>query len=267
MRSIFILSLMCLFSLIMTSCQQTTMKPSTENMIIVAHRGGASLAPENSLSCIAKGIEAGADMIEIDVHLTADSCLVVCHDQTVNRTTNGKGRIEQLTLQQLQQLRLIDAKGNPTDETIPTLEQVLSLCKDRCQVLIEIKKKSERQYEGIEAACLKLVEQFGMREQVAFQSFNDDVLFRLYALDPELRLEKLLVFACGNILFDGTFTSFTPEKYACVQSFNIFYPFANSRFVNRMHGNGKQVKVWNINYAWQVPDCVDGIITNRPQDF
>ena len=83
-----------------------------DTLIVVAHRGGAALGIENSLSCIEKGIGLGVDMIEIDVHLTTDGHVVVCHDRTINRTTNGKGRIEDLTLEQLRQYRLLNADGN-----------------------------------------------------------------------------------------------------------------------------------------------------------
>ena len=95
--------------------------------LIIAHRGGAALGTENSLSCIEKGIDTGAHMVEVDLHLTADSRIVVCHDQRVDRTTNGRGNIEQLTLEQLQTLRLLRPDGSVSDETIPTLEQVLDL--------------------------------------------------------------------------------------------------------------------------------------------
>ena len=64
--------------------------------MIIAHRGGALLGTENSLSCIEKGIATGADMVEVDLHLTADRQIVVCHDRKVNRTTNGKGKIEEM---------------------------------------------------------------------------------------------------------------------------------------------------------------------------
>ena len=75
--------------------------------MIIAHRGGALLGTENSLSCIEKGIATGADMVEVDLHLTADKQIVVCHDQKVDRTTNGKGRIEEMTLAEIQKLRLL----------------------------------------------------------------------------------------------------------------------------------------------------------------
>lgn len=248
------------------SCQKTMNQPVNHSPIIVAHRGGAALGMENSLSCIAKGIASGADMVEIDIHLTADNQLVVCHDQTINRTTNGKGKIEKMTLAEIQQYRLLDANGQPSDETIPTLEQVLALCKDRCRILLEIKKRKD-QYVGIEALADSLVKQYGMQNDVVFQSFNDDVLFKLHELDPTLRLEKLLFYKAGSLLFDGTFTTYSAEKYDFVTSFNILNAFATQRFVRKMHEAGKEVKVWTVNKPKRAAKGVDGIITNRPDLF
>ncbi len=248
------------------SCQNTMNIPTNHSPIIVAHRGGAGLGMENSLSCIEKGIQAGADMVEIDIHLTADNQLVVCHDQTINRTTNGKGKIEKMTLPEIQQYRLLDEEGQPSDETLPTLGQVLALCKGRCNILLEIKKRKD-QYVGIEALADSLVKQYEMQNQVVFQSFNDDVLFKLHALDPSLRLEKLLFYKAGNLVFDGTFTSYSAEKYGFVASFNIMNAFASRKFIRKMHEAGKEVKVWTVDKPKRVPESVDGIITNRPDLF
>ena len=116
---------------------------SVMTAIIIAHRGGALLGTENSLSCIEKGIRTGANMVEVDLHLTADKRIVVCHDQSVNRTTNGKGKIEEMTLEEIQRLRILNHDGTVSNESIPTLEQVLALCKGRCPLLLEIKKKRD----------------------------------------------------------------------------------------------------------------------------
>lgn len=235
--------------------------------MIIAHRGGALLGTENSLSCIEKGIATGANMVEVDLHLTADRHIVVCHDQRVNRTTNGKGSIEQMTLEQIQSLRLLNHDGTVSNETIPTLEQVLALCKGRCPLLLEIKKKRDDQYPGIEALADSIVKAHGMEKEVVFQSFNDDVLFKLHALDPSLRLEKLLIFRCGSVLIDNGFAKFSWEKYDFVASFNIFRLFASKRFIRTMHEHGKEVKVWTVNDPNKAPQDADGIISDRPDAF
>ena len=171
-----------------------------------------------------------------------------------------------MTLSEIQQYHLLDSEDRPSDETLPTLEQVLALCKGRCDILLEIKKKKD-QYVGIEALADSLVKQYDMQHQVVFQSFNDDVLFKLHALDPSLRLEKLLFYKAGSLVFDGTFTSYSAEKYDFVSSFNILNAFASKRFIRKMHEAGKEVKVWTVNQPKKVPTGVDGVITNRPDLF
>lgn len=235
--------------------------------VIIAHRGGALLGTENSLSCIEKGIATGADMVEVDLHLTADRQIVVCHDQKVNRTTNGKGRIEDMTLAEIQQLRLLNHDGSVSNETIPTLEQVLELCQGKCALLLEIKKKRDDQYPGIEALADSIVKAHGMEKEVIFQSFNDDVLFKLHAIDPSLRLEKLLILRMGNVLIDNSFAKFSWYKYDFVASFNIFRLFATGHFIRDMHAHGKEVKVWTVDDPAKAPAEADGIISDRPDLF
>lgn len=235
--------------------------------VIIAHRGGALLGTENSLSCIEKGIATGADIVEVDLHQTADRQIVVCHDQKVNRTTNGKGRIEDMTLAEIQQLRLLNHDGSVSNETIPTLEQVLELCQGKCALLLEIKKKRDDQYPGIEALADSIVKAHGMEKEVIFQSFNDDVLFKLHAIDPSLRLEKLLILRMGNVLIDNSFAKFSWDKYDFVASFNIFRLFATGHFIRDMHAHGKEVKVWTVDDPAKAPAEADGIISDRPDLF
>ena len=120
---------------------------------------------------------------------------------------------------------------------------------------------------GIETLADSLVKQHGMQNQVVFQSFNDDVLFKLHEIDPKLRLEKLLFYKTGSLLFDGTFSSYSAEKYSFVASFNILNAFASQRFIRKMHEADKEVKVWTVNKPKKVPVGVDGVITNRPDLF
>lgn len=234
--------------------------------LIIAHRGGAQLGTENSLSCIERGIQT-AQMVEVDLHLTADGHIVVCHDQKVNRTTNGRGRIEDMTLSQIQALRLVRPDGSLSDETIPTLEQVLELSKDRCRLLLEIKKWRSDQYLGIEQKADSIVRAHGMEEQVVFQSFNDEVLFSLHAINPSLRLEKLLICRIGSKIIDGSLTDFNYDKYAFIASFNIHRFFATQAFIDDVHQHGKEVKVWTVDDPAKAPANVDGIITDRPDLF
>ena len=140
-----------------------------ERPMVVAHRGGASLGPENSLMAIERAITLGVDVVEVDVRLSADGYVVVMHDKSVNRTTGGKGRVNGLSLAQLKGLLLLDAAGNKTDERIPTLDEVFGLVAGRCRVLIEIKDNDNR---GIESAVVDAVARNSAWDWVAVHSFR-----------------------------------------------------------------------------------------------
>ena len=238
-------------------------------MIVVAHRGGALIGNENTLSAFEIGINAGADYIELDVHLTADSVVVVCHDPTLNRTTDRKGRICDLTLEQFKQARALDREtGKPTEEALPTLAEALDLIKGRAKVLIEIKKYSKGNYEGIEEKVLKLVEERGMHDDVICQSFDDEVIERIHSLDPTMKVEKLIFCTLPfGTCFDGGISKFSFEKYSWCSSINVHYKFASDKFIRRCHEAGLQVKVWTVNKPKDLKPEVDAVITNRPDLF
>lgn len=235
-----------------TACSRDNADTTALRPVVVAHRGGAALGMENSLSCIEKGIAAGADMIEVDVHMTADSQLVVCHDVTVNRTTDGRGRIETMTLAEVRRLHLLRDDGSVSDETLPTLAEVLQSVKGRCGLLLEIKKK-RHQYEGIEKKVAEMLVQYEMVEEVAVQSFNGRVLEELHRLLPALRLEKLSFLPPQH-----------PEKCQYVASYNVWYLSVGRHAVKRVHDAGKEMKVWTVDKTC-LP--VDGVITNNPTLF
>ena len=227
--------------------------------LISAHRGGVALGMENSLSCIKAGIQSGADMIEIDVHLTKDKQVVVCHDYTLDRTTNMTGAIEDYTLDQLQsECRLMRKDSTVSDETIPTLEEVLCLCKDRCPILLEIKRRPGKN-EGIEALCDSLVKLHDMDQQVVYQSFNPQSMEIIHKLDPRLRTEILL----GEE--SESDTVFFQSDY--LKSINVHYSMATPEYIQRVHNAGKEIKIWTLNEPDTALLAVDGIITNVPLKF
>ena len=244
-------------------------KNSSDNMRskkIIGHRGGADLGPENSLYCINKGIEAGADMIEIDIHLSKDGEIVVCHDPKVDRTTNGKGYISDMTMSELRQLHLVDADGKMTDQQLPTLNEVMNVANGRSELLIEI-KKDKSSLPGIEEKVLDVIKQYDAYNWATVQSFDDSVLETFHQLDPNVRLEKLFIFKLWGlpIIFDGGFSKFNYNKYHYIQSFNIMQSAANKKIVDDIHKNGKEVKLWTLKKPNKKSDLpVDGIITDRP---
>jgi len=112
--------------------------PNSKIILIAANRGVHNDFPENSMSAFTKAIELGVDVIEIDIRNTKDNFLVIMHDDTVDRMTNGKGRVNELTFEEIGKLRL-KFNGQLTDEKIPTLEEVLMLAKGKILVDLDIK--------------------------------------------------------------------------------------------------------------------------------
>jgi glycerophosphoryl diester phosphodiesterase len=128
-------------------------------MIIIGHRGAAALEPENTLLSIKRAMDIGVDAVEIDVHLSKDKDLVVIHDATVDRTTNGKGPVSSYTVQEIK--RLDAGKG----ETIPTLQEVIDLIDKRVLLIIELKE------EGTERSVVDLVVRNNLFDKACVISF------------------------------------------------------------------------------------------------
>ena len=235
--------------------------------LVIAHRGGVSLGPENSLSAIERSILLGVDAVEVDVRLSADGFVVLMHDRSVDRTTNGKGRVEKLALEQLKGLLFLDAGGGVTDETVPTLAEVFELVGGRCRVLVDVKECNGR---GIERAVADVVVRYGACGWVAVQSFSDVVLGRFASLGVGLSLEKLFVFKLPFVpyIFDGGLRRLSFEKYCHVSSFNVHKGFVNSGLVERFHKAGRDVKVWTLREGDYLGAAgVDGVITDCPGEW
>jgi glycerophosphoryl diester phosphodiesterase len=153
--------------------------PDTRQVLVISHRGDWRNWPENSLDAFDSAIKMGVDIIELDVHMTKDSVLVVCHDLTVDRTTNGKGKICDLTLAQIKQLRLKKGHGVTTDDThMPTLEEALRLCKDRAVVNVD---QGFSMYDDV----LKVSEKVGSTEQILIKgTYSVDDVAATFAKHP-----------------------------------------------------------------------------------
>ena len=113
------------------------LNPHLDKVLVVAHRGNWSIAPENSLAAIDSAIQMKVDIVEIDIRKTKDGQLVLMHDNTVDRTTNGTGKVADKTLAEIKQLRLKDKDGRLTGYTVPTLEEALLVAKGRIMVNLD----------------------------------------------------------------------------------------------------------------------------------
>lgn len=150
MKKILSLLYMCSYVIITTAQDPATrfhqlnsdfLNPASGKVLIAAHRGAHLEAPENSLKAFQETIDMGIDIIELDVRCSKDGQLVVIHDKTVDRTTNGKGAVDSLSFDEIRKLRLLN-KGKLTDLQVPTLREALLLAKGKILVDLDIKSAS-----------------------------------------------------------------------------------------------------------------------------
>lgn len=160
--------------------------------LLFGHRGARGLAPENTIPSFRLAKEIGVDGVELDVHLSRDGEIIVMHDDTVNRTTNGKGRIRDMTLKEIKGL---DAgvrfgekwKGTP----VPTLEEVFDALGKEMLYKVEI-KHSYRVYPSIEEKVIGLAKRKGLKERVQIISFDFDSLEMARQIDGGIQLGLII---------------------------------------------------------------------------
>jgi len=146
-------------------------------IIVCAHRGNHLDAPENSLKSITDAINNGIGMVELDIRQTKDGELILMHDNTIDRTTNGSGNVSDFYLQELEQFNLHKDNGTLTNEKIPTLREVLDLSRGNIYIDLDIDKKASFN------KVLPLVNQYGMLKQVLFYSSEFNVIQNMINLN------------------------------------------------------------------------------------
>ena len=228
---------------------------------IWAHRGAAAYAPENTLAAFELTIQLGADGVEFDVQRTKDGRLVVIHDETVNRTSNGFGKIVDQTYDELRHLDFAHGFAGRRNVKLPLLEDVLDLFRPtNLTVNIELKNTIEL-YPGLEDEVLALVKDAGMLDCVVISSFNHSALANLRG--------KVSPDHLGLLLSDGLYE---PWRYATWLGAGAVHPhFAALQlpdYVWLCHEAGIKVNTWTVNdddIARRLADLgVDAIITNFP---
>lgn len=234
---------------------------------VVAHRGASGYAPENTLASFAKAIELNADYLEMDVHRTKDGQLVVIHDGSIDRTTNGTGIISEMNLEDVQKQ---DA-GTPfqaqfAGEKIPTFSEVLGLSYGKIGLMIEVK----------DAATYPGIEQQIADELIAHQMDKEDYNFNIivYSLDYRVsqRVQsffpkvKIAAFVNRSIYIEDDYLA---EYAAFADYVHTHYGLVNSEVVDKIHSLGMQVYAWTIGpdpnlIQRLVESGVDGLVTGVP---
>lgn len=229
--------------------------------VVWAHRGSSFTAPENTLEAFELAAKQNADGIELDIHLTADHQLAVFHDETLERTTNGTGKVEHFTLPQLKHLNAAVLRPQYTGAKIPSLPEVLDFVKGTSLRLnIEIKEERDPNPELVKL-LLNQIQEFGLVERTMYCSFNH------YSL---LGLRKVMPGACIGLLYHGGFVS--PWAYAKSIGADCLHPFFRfglmDEQVQNAHREGLKVNVWTVDDPEDMLKVyrqgADGIISNKP---
>ncbi len=231
------------------------------DLLIIGHRGAPTAAPENTLPSFLLAAQTGAQMIELDVHLSKDGRVVVIHDETLDRTTSGTGPVTACTLASLKKVDAgISFSAQFAGTRIPALEEVFTSLPRRIGLNIELKTNVVN-YPGIEAKVLAIINRYRAQTRVIVSSFNWTSLSTLHRLEPQLRLGLL-------------FNRLEPDLWVQAGLLNVFslHPAltcTSSQLIWQAHSWGYKVFPWVVNDPGLVLKLktagVDGIITDCPQ--
>ena len=225
---------------------------------MISHRGARALAPENTLAGVSEAIDRGAVFIEVDVQRTADGVLVMIHDNTVDRTSDGIGKVGELTYGEIGRL---DAGSHFSTEfagePIPTLDAILELVAAK-QVTLVLEAKSPELYPGIEQQIAQALQRFEVQDRVIVISFDHEWLERFHEAAPQVRLGELWVWMGRS------------KSLPMTGLVDVYWPsvIVDPTLVKRAHAQGYEVVVWTVNDTWVMKLLlwlgVDGITTDRP---
>ncbi|HET7341905.1 MAG TPA: glycerophosphodiester phosphodiesterase family protein [Methylomirabilota bacterium] len=246
--------------------------PAAAPMQVAAHRGGAALAPENSLAAFRNAVALGADALEFDVHLTSDGEPVVIHDATLDRTTTGHGAVGDTTLAKVRALHLRDRAGAVTAERVPTLGEVLDVAaaSPSIQVLPEIKTgPGGRRYPGIEGRLIAMLQARGLLdERATVQAFEDVTLKRLHELEPTLR--TMFLVSQGRVASAGV-EAVEAVRWATAagaSDLGIDHRLVDARLVTAARDAHLRVAAWTVNEESELRRLadlgVDCVMSDRP---
>ncbi len=243
--------------------------------LVIAHQGGDGLWPGNTLYAFERAAELGVDVLEMDLHISKDGALVLIHDDSVDRTTDGTGLIEEMTLAEL---KTLDAGYDwSTDDgqtapfrgqgiTVPTLEEVFQAFPDY-RMTIEIKKTES----SMAAPFCDMIREYEMQDKILVASFHDERMEEFRGVCPEVATSsasrETRVFVLLSKIFYGRL--YSPAFFALQvpeESSNI--TVMTEQFVRAAHERNLKVEPWTINDPEQMKTYidwgVDGIITDRP---
>ena len=229
-------------------------------MLVLAHRGASGYAPENTIPAFQKAIDQKADGFELDVQMTKDGVIVVIHDETIDRTSDGKGWVKDFTLEELRKFNYNKTHPEYEHAGIPTMREVFELVKPT-DLVINIEINTGIVFYPIEEKLLALTKEMGMEERVFYSSFNHYTVKKIHELDPSTTV--------GFLYADGPIDM---PAYAVKHGVNALHPALYNLqypgFVEECKKNGLKLHVWTVNEEKYVKMCMeaqtDSVITNYP---
>ncbi|MGG1575707.1 glycerophosphodiester phosphodiesterase [Fictibacillus sp. NRS-1165] len=242
------------------------------DVLDVAHRGASGYAPEHTLTSYHMGDKMHGDYIEIDLQMTKDGKLIAMHDETVDRTTNGTGKVKDFTLKQIKQLDAGSwfnekypqyAKPMYKGLKVPTLEEIFKTFGKNKNYYIET--KSPDVYPGMEEKLLQLVNQYHInKDTLLVQSFSKDSLLKVHKLDPSLKLIQLLEYKENAVLTDQDLTSYKQYAAGIGPNFN----YLDKAYVQKAVKSGLEIHPYTVNETTDMKRLMDwgvtGMFTNFP---
>ncbi|MEY8000758.1 glycerophosphodiester phosphodiesterase [Clostridium sp. Mt-5] len=221
----------------------------------IAHRGFSGLYPENTMLSFKKAAEAGADGIETDLHVTKDGVIVICHDETIDRTTNGSGFIRNHTYEEIRKFNAGEG------EKIPSLDELLSYVKDK-DLLLNLELKNDIiHYNNLEKNTIDKIYQYKLEKNVIISSFNHKSMQKVKQYDNSIKTGLLY----GTAIYK-------PEEYAKKMGADALHPLfslvMDAKIVQDIKKSGILINTYTVNRKNDMKKLidlgVDGIITNYP---
>jgi glycerophosphoryl diester phosphodiesterase len=236
---------------------------SLSQPVIFAHRGASAYAPENTLAAFQRAVAQGADAIELDAKLSADGFAIAIHDETVDRTTDGMGRVKDLSLADL---RSLDAGSSFSEkfhgERIPLLEEVFEAVGRQVFINVELANYDNKHDHLVETVCM-LVKKFNLQTRVLFSSFHARNLEKARGLLPDVPRGLLAINDYRGVWQRSFLFAFG--------SFHALHPHVentSAQQVRRVHRMKRRVHVWTVNAEEEMRRLfhwgVDGIFTDDP---
>ncbi len=233
-------------------------------LLNIAHRGASGITPENTASSIKEAIKIGADAIELDIHITKDKKVVVIHDSSVNRTSNGTGLVRKMTLQELKKLNFNAGKYR---NKILTLTEALNLINNKSIALIEPKNSMKSHEHAILDAINKSSQKI---ENIWIHSFHKKIIKNIRKLNSQIKLGYIIDFSFWEKFLMPYYKNFISKHSLSFFSLSDFFLSSPStqKLISKLKDLNVETYIWTVNNFHSVhlasKSGAAGIITNYP---